>query len=86
MSRTIILANYRTHPYYKKLLAKLKQPQLIEMEQFLVQHDHLGHIEFEQAVNRMYLDKHLSPKEMKSSGIVQELLISANSAVYVGAK
>jgi hypothetical protein len=63
------------YPYQKNAL-KLSEAEFDEMVAFLEEKDDLGHLEFEYAVNRMFLDR---PKP-KHFAIVQELLSVANTA------
>jgi hypothetical protein len=63
---------------YKKVANKLSEAEFDKMVAFLEDNDHLGHLEFEYAVNRMFLDKDKS----KNWSIIQELLCVCNTAVH----
>lgn len=64
---------------YQKSARRMSEAEFDQMVAFIDDHNELGHLEFEYAVNRMFLDK---PKP-KSWAIVQELLIAANSHAWV---
>lgn len=61
---------------YQKNAKRLSEAEFDSMVEFLEENDHLGHLEFEYAVNRMFLDR---PKA-KNFAIIQELLSVANTA------
>lgn len=61
---------------YEKSAKKLSEADFDRVVEFIDDNDHLGHLEFEYAVNRMFLDK---PKP-KHFAIMQELLSVVNTA------
>lgn len=84
MNRKIALQEIcQKYPYQKNAL-KLSESQFDEMVAWLEDHDHLGHLEFEYAVNRMFLGGSLI--KPKNQSIIQDLLTSANSRVHVRSK
>lgn len=75
MERIVALREFCSDFYGKKLALKVTEAQFDQVVAFIQDHDHLGHLEFEYAVNRMYLDK---PKP-KGWTEVMEMLLSANT-------
>jgi hypothetical protein len=63
---------------FKRIALRLTEAEFDALVGFIEDNDHLGHLEFEYAANRMFLDK---PKH-KNSMIMQELAVVANSAAY----
>lgn len=64
------------YPYAKNFL-KLKDYEREIIFNFIRKNEALSHIEFEYAVNRMFLDQ----EKPKNWIIIQELLVISNSAV-----
>jgi hypothetical protein len=64
---------------YKKSALKLTEAEFDEMVAFIEENDELGHLEFEYAVNRMFLSKKEKPKH---AFIMMELLVVCNFAVH----
>ena len=65
------------YPYYK-IAASLHEFEFNGMMNWLEEHDNLGHLEFEYAVNRMTI-KGVKQKQLMK---IMDLLISANSRVH----
>ena len=63
---------------YEKNVKKLTQEELKIIDSFILEHDDLGHLDFEYKVNRMFL---IQPKT-KNWTFVMDLLVSANSRVH----
>ena len=68
--------------HYVKLAAKLESAEFDKMIEFVEDNDHLGHLEFEYAVNRMHVCK---PRSAHWS-IIEELLVSCNARVHITQK
>ena len=83
MTRTEALKNMETRYPYANLFKKLKAACRAEMQENLNKLDNLGHLEFEYAVNRLYLNKDNKPKNWK---IICDLLVTANAMVHVKGK
>jgi hypothetical protein len=66
----------RNHAWYGSRIAKLKQPSIDLIEQFIQQHDHLGIGEFEMANNRWWVDRQDRPKNWS---MLQELVMISNT-------
>jgi len=69
------------YPYYK-IATSLHAFEFDGMVSWLNENDHLGHLEFEYAVNRMHI-KGLKQKQLIK---IMDLLTSANSRVHVRKK
>lgn len=76
-SRLIALQDRAQRYPYKKSLEKLTEAEFDLIVEFIDDHDHLGHLEFEYAVNRMFLDK----EKPKGWAVIQEILVVVNTAV-----
>jgi hypothetical protein len=63
------------HILYKRLALKLSEAEFDSCVAFIEDNDHLAHLEFEYAINRMFLDRKDKPKNWI---IIQELLMVAN--------
>ena len=63
--------------YYRKLALKLTESEYDQVVQFIEDNDHLGHLEFEYAINRMFLDM---PNKPKNWGVIMELIMACNTA------
>ena len=61
---------------YAKSVTRLSESEFDLMVDFIDDNDDLGHLEFEYAVNRMFLDR----EKPKHWAIIQELLTVANTA------
>ena len=72
-----LLDRTKNHPIYQKLGQRLTEAEFDRIVEFIEDHDQLGHLEFEYAVNRMFLDGAPRPKNW---GIIQELLTIVNTA------
>lgn len=70
------------HPWLHKTYKRLSKEHITFCESFIKDNDHLGHLEFEYAINRMFLDK-VKPYSYKHIAIIQELLTCCNSAVHI---
>lgn len=79
MNRTQALHSYKTHPFLKKLYAKLSAAEIALAEAFIRTNDSLPHLEFEYAVNRMFLNQKVLPKNWTG---IMELLTCANTKVH----
>lgn len=66
----------REHLIYRRLAKRIDEAEFDRIVTFIEDNDHLNHEQFEQAVNRMYLNE---PKT-KHWPIVQELLSMTNTA------
>lgn len=82
-ARKAALHRYAAHPWYKKIYSRLSREQLAYCDAWIDERDHLDIHAFEMAVNRMYLDMREKPFNDKARAIMQELISSANSAVFV---
>jgi len=69
------LESFKTHPWFKKLYAKLASRDCIFMLETLNKLDHLAKDEFEFKVNRLFLGVDDKPKHWKE---IIELLNSCN--------
>lgn len=63
---------------YQKSARKLTEGEFDTLVAFIEDHEHLGHLEFEYAVNRMFLNREKS----KNWVIMTELLMVSNSAAH----
>lgn len=61
---------------YRKSAARLTEAEFDMLVAFIDDHDELGHLEFEYAVNRMFLNC----SKPKNWTIIQELLTISNTA------
>lgn len=66
-----------TEFHCKKLALKISEAEFDLAVGFIEDNDHLGHLEFEYAVNRMFLDK---PEKPKNWAVICELLMLTNTA------
>lgn len=64
----------RKHAWYGPRIAKLKQPSIDLIEQFIQRHDHLDIGAFEMANNRWWVDRQDRPKNW--SMLVELVMIS----------
>jgi hypothetical protein len=64
---------------YEKSAKKLSNLEFDLILKFIEKNDNLGYLEFEYAVNRMFLDR----EKPKNWPIIQELLVVANSATLL---
>jgi hypothetical protein len=76
--RLQIFESYRTHPWLKKAYAKLKSDEIALAHGFIKSHTNLDKASFEKAINRMFLDTPVKPKNWT---VINELLTCANSAL-----
>lgn len=63
------------HVLYKRLALKLSEAEFDQCVDFIEEHDHLDHLQFERKINRLFLDREHKPKNWT---IIQELLMVAN--------
>jgi hypothetical protein len=63
---------------YQKRAQRLTEAEFDSMVAFLEDHESLDHLEFEYAVNRMFLDK----EKPQHWGIIMDLLIACNTAAH----
>lgn len=68
---------YATHPWLRKVYARLRPAELAEARAFIVANAHLDRGAFEMRVNRLYLDRAEKPRHLPE---IQELLTCCNSA------
>ena len=73
-TRSQIFDSYANHPWLKKVYNRLTEADKQIAKDFIAKNDHLGMLEFEYAVNRMFLDK----DRPKRFAMIQELLTCAN--------
>lgn len=63
---------------YQKSAKKMTEAEFDQIIEFIEDNDYLGHLEFEYAVNRMFLNQLTKPKNWV---IMTELLTVCNTAV-----
>lgn len=63
---------------YQKPARRLSESEFDTVVQFIEDNEDLGHLDFEYAVNRMFLDG----EKPKNFAIIQELLVVCNTAVF----
>ncbi len=63
---------------YEKVVKRLTEAEFDLVVEFIEDHDRLGHLEFEYAINRMHLDR----KKPKHWAIIEELLAVCNTAAH----
>lgn len=78
IKRRVAFADLKNHAWYGGLLNRLKVSDRTICEEFIDQNDHLNGLEFEYAVNRMFLGKELP----KRGALIQELLTVTNLVVF----
>lgn len=76
--RVTAFNGYANHPWYRRLFAKLTQQQRAYCVSWIEQHDALDANAFEQAANRMWIDK-ARPFPQDRCLMMQELIAGANT-------
>lgn len=84
ITRKDTLKKMCSEPRYKKLAFRLSEIEFDRMVEWLEENDHLGHLEFEYAVNRMRIPT--VEKHKKNLPVIQEILTCVNSRVHMKAK
>jgi len=71
----------KNHAWFGRVFSRLKNEDIELIRATIIKNDHLGAIEFDYAVNRLFMDKGAPnlPKRWKE---ICELLSAANSAVH----
>ncbi|OQB05794.1 MAG: hypothetical protein BWY19_00819 [bacterium ADurb.Bin212] len=76
MSRIDYFNTLKKDPYYSRLCPKLKPSDIDAILSFISHNDALGYSEFEERLNRLYIDKE-KPKNWK---LILEILMISNRA------
>lgn len=80
MTRLEAIAHLSTKYPYDKNAKKLSTKEIDLIRKFVSDNDNLNHLDFEYAVNRIFLSNSHNINQKKQA-IIQELLSCANSAV-----
>ncbi len=83
MYRQQKFSRYATDPWYGRIFARLKPEELKGAYEFIAAHNELSQWDFEQAVNRMYLDG--AREQTRNWKCVMELLTCCNLGYSVAA-
>lgn len=83
MNRLEALTDRATKYPYKKSAQRLSDAEFDLMVEFIEDNDHLGHLEFEYAANRFFLNGNYSELKHSHKSIITELLIVCNAAVHM---
>lgn len=80
LSRKECFDDLAKHPWFGKIYAKLKKPELQLCAEFIAKHDDLDQVKFEHAVNRMFMD--MGDKRPKNWALILDLLTACAIASH----
>ena len=71
----------KTHPWYSRILGRLKDEDIGIIKKFIRENDHLDYSTFEYRLNRLFLNSQIKPKRFLE---IMELLMIINSNKRLG--